>query len=275
MNNFNVTTINAFTNAAELRGNPAGVCLLNAFPEKAVMQEIARRMGHAETAFLVKNAENSYALRWFTPTTEVGLCGHATLAAAHFLRESKQVDGIAPVQFTTQSGRLDARYNDTSISITLPATPGKDADITPALAACLGVPITSCKRSDASYLVEVADMNTLRDCKPNLKAIANLDSEDLIVTTAGENGYDYAYRCFCPQLGIDEDQVTGSANCILAPYWGDKLHRTSMKALQASTNGGELNIVLNGNNVEVGGRALTIRTATVDLTKNQNNTRAV
>lgn len=273
MNNFNVTTINAFTNGVELCGNPAGVCLLNAFPDNAVMQEIAQRMGHAETAFLVKNAENSYALRWFTPTTEVPLCGHATLAAAHFLRESKQVDGIAPVKFSTKSGILDARYNNGSISITLPATPGKNADITPALATCLGVPITSCKRSDTSYLVEVADMEALRYCKPNLGAIAKLDSEYLIVTTAGEHGYDYAYRCFCPQVGIDEDQVTGSANCILAPYWGDKLHRTSMKALQASTNGGELHIVLNGNNVEVGGRALTIRTTTVDLKKNPDITR--
>ena len=270
MSNFKVTTIHAFTNTAELKGNPAGVCLLELFPGDAVMQEIARRMGHAETAFLVKNAENSYALRWFTPTTEVPLCGHATLAAAHFLRESNQVDGVAPVQFTTQSGMLDARFNGAAITLTLPATPGKVTQITPEISACLGVNIVSCKRSDASYLVEVADMNALRNCRPNLSAIAKLASEDLIVTTAGENGYDYAYRCFCPQVGIDEDQVTGSANCILAPHWATKRGSGEMKALQASENGGELNVALKDDSVEVGGRALTINSTMINLAQDQN-----
>lgn len=259
-----ITSINAFTHGA-LKGNPAGVCEVSAFPEDAVMQRAAHRMGHAETAFLVKLSTNHYALRWFTPTTEVALCGHGTLAAAHFLRESHLVDGVSPVQFATASGTLTARYDGAHIYLTLPTKPGDEIPITARLEACLGVTIRTALRNDINYLVEVADIEALRNCSPNLHAIASLDSEDLIVTCIGTDGYDYAYRCFCPQVGIDEDPVTGSANCILAPFWAARLGRITMKALQTSTNGGALNITLNQESVEIGGEAQTVSISTIDF----------
>lgn len=252
-----VTTINAFQRG-DLKGNPAGVCLLKEFTPDEKMQIIARQMGHAETAFLVRCDPQTFILRWFTPTTEVPLCGHATLAAAHWLREQKMVDATKPVQFITLSGMIDARYDGAVIHLTLPLTPGEEQTVTPNITACLGVPVVKCMRSAHSYLVEVADVATLQNCAPNLEAIANLDAEDLIVTAKTEDGYDYAYRCFCPQVGIDEDQVTGSANCILAPYWATKLNKETMRAIQLSANGGALEVTLHSDRVEVGGIAETV-----------------
>ena len=265
---FQITSINAFSRGAPT-GNPAGVCLLQQFPDAATMQDIATRVGHAETAFLVAQSTNHYALRWFTPTTEVSMCGHGSVAAAHFLRESCRVDTTQPIKFSITSGELEARYDGIHIYLTLPATPGEAVAITPTITACIDAPIERCLRSKSSYLVTVADMHSLHTCKPNLQAIAALDSEDLIVTTAGQNGYDYAYRCFCPQVGIDEDQVTGSANAILAPYWSQKLARTHMQAFQASRNGGALMIQLMGNAVEIGGEAHTISTISMDINQTE------
>lgn len=261
---FNVTTINAFADGT-LRGNPAGVCLLDAFPNDGAMLAVAKQMGHAETAFLVKRGDNAFDLRWFTPTQEVPLCGHATLAAAHYLRQQPLVDSARPVRFHTKSGTIEARFNGNAIALDLPNSPGHGFPAS-SIASCLGVPVIACQRTAASILAEVADMAALRDCRPDLDAIAKLDSEDLIVTTAtGVTGYDYAYRCFAPQVGIDEDQVTGSANCILAPYWAAKLGKSEFKVLQASSNGGALDVKLDDKHVEVGGQALTIRTTTVEI----------
>lgn len=250
---FGIATVNAF-NHGSLKGNPAGVCLLDAFPADADMQKAAAIMGHAETAFMVKRTDGSYDLRWFTPTQEVPLCGHATLAAAHFL-------GADTARFHTKSGEINVSRSGEQYFMALPNTPGEPVE-PDALQNCLGQHILSARRSHASYMVEVADMYALRNCQPNLDTIAKLDSEDLIVTCRGENGYDYAYRCFCPQVGIPEDQVTGSANCILAPYWAAKLDRTHLQALQASANGGTLNVQLGGSTVQVGGRALTTQQPT-------------
>lgn len=265
MNLFKVATINAFVDGT-LKGNAAGVCLLDAFPGDASMQDIATRMGHAETAFIVKRAYNNYELRWFTPTQEVPLCGHAALAAAHYLRQNNQVNSAAPVRFNTKSGELLANIEGENITLQLPKNAGTEIAITDELNACLGVDIKSAKYNGVSYLVEVADMKALRNCGPSLTNIAKLNSEDLIVTTAtGVDGFDYAYRCFCPQVGIPEDAVTGSANCILAPHWAAKLGKNDFVALQASNSGGALNIGLRNDHVAVGGKALTINTTTIDL----------
>lgn len=245
---FRIATVHAF-NHETLKGNPAGICLLDTFPADAEMQKAAAIMGHAETAFMVKRADGSYDLRWFTPTQEVPLCGHATLAAAHLL----QSDAIC---FHTQSGPINVTRDGQHYAMTLPKAVGQTVDAA-SLQSCLSTPIISAQRSKASYMVEVSNMQALLNCQPQFDHIAKLDSEDLIVTCKGENGYDYAYRCFCPQVGIPEDQVTGSANCILAPYWAEKLGRTQMHALQSSANGGAMNVHVNDTTIQLSGKALT------------------
>lgn len=255
---FQVTTINAFTDGQALHGNPAGVCLVDRFPGDADMQKIARQMGHSETAFLVPQGPNLFDLRWFTPQTEEALCGHATLAAAHYLRSQNKVDAAKYVCFNTKSGMLHATYQGDSIVLTLPRA--SIATLAPELLqSCIDQPIIAAVRSTRSYVIEVADLATLRRVSPNLKAIAALDSEDLIVTC--KNGAaGYAYRCFCPQVGINEDPVTGSANCILAPYWAAKLNCNDFSVLQASAEGGALEVMLRDNHIEVAGKALTMNT---------------
>ncbi len=229
------------------------------------MQEIARRMGHSETAFLVRRGDDEYDLRWFSPATEVPLCGHATLAAAHYLREAGLVDTASTVRFATRAGELRAHYGPDAITLDLPARPGRATEVSD-LEGCLGVPILSAVRNGSSIVAEVADMEALRSCRPDYAAIARLRSEDLIVVTAtGVDGFDYAYRCFAPQLGIPEDPVTGSANCILAPLWAGRLGKQAFRALQASPEGGALDVRVNGERVGVGGKAVTAGIAHLDL----------
>jgi PhzF family phenazine biosynthesis protein len=223
------------------------------------MQRIAAIANLSETAFVVPVTSHDYKLRWFTPTTEVKLCGHATLATVHALYQSGKLKEGDTARFDTLSGILTARILKNGIELNLPNLPGKDVKA-PAVLRALGVDMLSCQRNDENFLVEVKDFDTLLSCKPNFKKLVNMDGAyGVIVTTAKgvPSEFDFASRYFATPVGVDEDPVTGSAHCILAPYWAAKLGKTTFHALQASKGHGILDVTLTGDRVLVAGQAVT------------------
>jgi PhzF family phenazine biosynthesis protein len=271
--NTSIWIIDAFT-SVPFKGNPAAVCLLDNFPNDATMQQIAMEMNLSETAFLVNTAPLQYDLRWFTPTVEVNLCGHATLAATHMLKETGQLQAGDRVTYNTQSGELKARVKETAIELDFPVLEGKVISPHPALDA-LGVEMIACEKNRDNYLVEVRDYKTLLACTPDFKALAQLDMQGVIVTTAKDvAGYDFASRYFGPGAGIDEDPVTGSAHCFLAPYWAKKLGKTTFHALQASTREGILDASLAHDRVLISGHAVTTLKSELQLPLSRNQEKA-
>jgi PhzF family phenazine biosynthesis protein len=252
-----VWIIDAFT-TQPFRGNAAGVCLMDAFPSDDAMQLTALGMYLSETAFVVKKSPLNYDLRWFTPETEVNLCGHATLAATHALQQAGDIKTGDIVTYHTLSGELRARVLDKGIELDFPTLAGTPAKA-PAALKSLGVDILTCEHNQDNYLVEVKDFDTLTACAPAFKKLAKIDAQGVIITT-NKNvpaGYDFASRYFAPALGINEDPVTGSAHCFLAPYWAKKLGKTTFRALQASKGQGILGITLKGERVLICGNAVT------------------
>jgi PhzF family phenazine biosynthesis protein len=248
--------IDAFTDKPFL-GNAAAVCLMESFPTTAQMQLIAAQMNLSETAFAVATIPLHYDLRWFTPEVEVNLCGHATLAATHMLVKSGLAAIGDTVTYHTMSGELKARVLGKNIELNFPTLPG-EAVKAPAALRALGVEILACELSRDNYLVEVRDFETLLACKPNFKKLAKADAQGVIVTTAtGVPGFDFASRYFGPAVGINEDPVTGSAHCTLAPYWAPKLGKTVFRALQASKGHGILDVTLQGSRTLIAGQCVT------------------
>ncbi|MBY0356077.1 MAG: PhzF family phenazine biosynthesis protein [Rickettsiales bacterium] len=252
MKTYAVSVISAF-GTDTLQGNPAGVCLMEAFAPDAMLQDIAAQMNLAETAFTVARGENSFELRWFTPTMEVDLCGHATLATAHALVMLGRVDADLPILFHTRSGILTAHIEDAAIALELPLQPGVPLPMNTQFQACFAPPILFAQRNDGNYLVEVATAAEVNDCTPDLRAIRALEAEGIIITAKGEM-VDYVYRYFAPAIGIDEDPVTGSANGQLAPYWSARLGKENMVAHQLSAEGGELHVAMHHSHVRVSGQ---------------------
>lgn len=267
MKTYTVLVISAF-GTDTFQGNPAGVCLMESFASDAVLQDIAAQMNLAETAFVVVRGDNSFDLRWFTPTMEVDLCGHATLATAHALVMQGRVDADLPILFHTRSGILTAHIEDAAIALELPLQAGVPLPMNTQLQACFAPPFLSAQRHDGNYLVEVATEAEVNDCTPDITAIRALDAEGIIITAKGET-VDYVYRYFAPAIGIDEDPVTGSANGQLAPYWSAKLGKGNMIAHQLSAEGGELHVAMHPSHVRVSGqvRSLTNRTITLSHKK--------
>lgn len=258
--------VDAFT-SRPFKGNPAAVMLLEAFPADAVMQLIAAQNNLPETAFLVKISPLQYHLRWFTPTQEVTLCGHATLAATHILRQQTIAKMGDSVTYHTLSGVLSARLLNDTIELDFPALPGEACKPHTALKA-LGVDILACQRNRDNYLVEVKDYTTLLACTPHFKKLAKMDLQGVVVTTAkGIEGYDFASRYFAPNGGIDEDLVTGSSHCFLAPYWAQKSGKTHFHAFQASKGEGILDVTLSGGRVLIAGKAITTLKGQLQLPK--------
>lgn len=256
--------VDAFTSRA-FRGNPAGVCLLTAPAPTEWMQLVARELGHAETAF-VWPLEAGFSLRWFTPTTEVDLCGHATLAAAHALWESGMLPPYQAAHFQTLSGALSARqvgdwaddWADPGwIELDFPAEVAEEAVPPLDLAEVLGAQPLWVGKNRLDYLVELVSAAQVRALTPDLGRFGPLGVRGVIVTAAGDGGYDMVSRGFFPNIGIPEDPVTGSAHCALAPYWAAKLDRRELSAYQASARGGELRLRLEGQRVKLLGQAVT------------------
>ena len=253
-----ITQVDAFT-SRPFAGNPAGVCILPKAAPPSWMQDVAREMNLAETAFLVKQRDG-YDLRWFTPAVEVDLCGHATLASAHVLWEDGHLTSDAQARFHTKSGLLTADRRDGWIELDFPATPVSPARAPAGLVEALGAKPQFVGRSKFDYLVEVDSETTVRKLEPNLSALARAQARGVIVTSRADDKskYDFVSRFFAPQSGVPEDPVTGSAHCALAPYWSAKLGKKELVAYQASARGGELRLRLSGDRVKIGGQAVTV-----------------
>lgn len=240
--------IDAFTSRL-FGGNPAAVVTLDAWLPTDVMQAIAAENNLADTAFVIPGPAQS-PLRWFTPTVEVDLCGHATLATAHVLFENYFPDRDA-LTFETLSGTLAVHKNAKRLSLDFPARPGVPVDVSTELAEALGV------RPREAYmardLMAVLDSEAVvRDLAPDFARIAALEAFAVIVTAPGRD-VDFVSRFFAPRAGIPEDPVTGSAHCTLAPYWADRLGRGTLTARQLSSRGGELTCELLGDRVLISG----------------------
>lgn len=252
-----IIQVDAFTDQP-FRGNPAAVCLLAEAREEQWMQDVAREMNLAETAFLYPEADG-FRLRWFTPTVEVDLCGHATLAGAHALWEEGVLPSDVPARFHTKSGVLTAtRRPDGWIELDFPATPPRSVVHPPDLLAGLGVRPLYVGKSRFDYLVEVADPEVVHRLGPDLTILKNLPVRGVIVTAASSDPYDFVSRYFAPQSGVDEDPVTGSAHCCLGPYWQGRLDRDTFLAYQASARGGVVRVRVQGDRVLLGGQAITV-----------------
>ncbi|MDA8044102.1 MAG: PhzF family phenazine biosynthesis protein [Actinomycetota bacterium] len=242
-----LVVVDAFTDAA-FAGNPAAVAVLSAFPPDEWMQLVAREMNLSETAFVVARPDGDHDLRWFTPSAEVDLCGHATLATAHVLG--------GRVRFHTRSGPLDCRSGDGRVEMSFPSDPPVVAEVAVHLP---GAAAREVRRGRTDILVAVDDAGWLRGHRPDIAAIADLDARALIVTAPGDRpGIDFVSRVFAPAVGVPEDPVTGSAHCTLAPYWSERTGRTQLTAYQASARGGTVRMSLEGDRVILSGNAVTV-----------------
>lgn len=252
-----IIQVDAFTDRP-FAGSPAAVCVLPEPREEKWMQDVAREMNLSETAFLYKHADG-YNLRWFTPTVEVALCGHATLASAHVLWETGQLPEGDEARFYTQSGRLTANRRGDWIEMDFPATPEEKTQAPDVLAPGLGVEPKYVGKSVFDYLVEVESEEVLRSLQPNFTMLKPLGVRGVIVTSLSASPqYDFVSRYFAPGSGIDEDPVTGSTHCCLGPFWSARLKRNELTAYQASQRGGVIRVRTNGDRVLLSGQAVTV-----------------
>jgi predicted PhzF superfamily epimerase YddE/YHI9 len=246
-----ISVVDSFTDRP-FSGNPAAVAFAEKFPSDQEMQAIAAEMNLSDTAFVVGRPDGDFDLRWFTPKTEVAVCGHATLAAAHLLGRS--------VRFHTQSGVLTCEVRDGFVEMDFPAQPPEERSI-PQGFEMHGMCWYGVGGPDA--MVELSDAGSLRTMNPDLAMISALDTRALIVTARGDRpGIDFLCRVFAPNAGIPEDPVTGSAYCLLACYWGDRLALENLTAEQASLRSGIVQTARRGDRVIIGGNAVTMASVT-------------
>ncbi|NLY31580.1 MAG: PhzF family phenazine biosynthesis protein [Firmicutes bacterium] len=250
--------VDAFTDKP-FAGNPAAVCLLlNGEKSSWWMQQVAMEMNLSETAFLVPQADG-WKLRWFTPTVEVDLCGHATLASAHVLFSQGLAQAREAIRFYTASGVLTARLREDWLELDFPAEPAWAEEINPEIIGALGVKPLFTGRNRIDYLVEVASEEEVLALKPDMARLRELTERGVMVTaTTSRKGYDFVSRFFAPGAGIDEDPVTGSAHCCLGPYWQPKLNKQQFLAWQASSRGGTVKVCLQEDRVILGGQAVMV-----------------
>jgi PhzF family phenazine biosynthesis protein len=242
--------IDAFTKS-RFAGNPAAVMVLPAFPIDTSMQQAAAENNLAETAFLVQRA-GQYDLRWFTPTMEVPLCGHATLASAAVVMERLE-PGLKYVVFRTASGLLPVTRTKEGYMMDFPSRPSEQCFPPVGLTESLGLEPAAVYSNQFNYLAVFEDARIVRKLVPDLPLIARLDRPGVIVTAPGDFDYDFVSRYFAPAKGIPEDPVTGGAHCMLVPYWADRLGKADFRAYQASARGGEVVCRLSGDRVELEG----------------------
>ena len=242
--------IDAFTTRL-FAGNPAAVMLLDDFLPDARLQAVAAENNLAETAFLVPDGKD-YRLRWFTPAVEVPLCGHATLASAAVVMERLE-PGRVSVVFHSKSGPLTVSRVPGGYVLDFPSRPSEKIPTPTAVAQALGVTPTEVFLNSFNYMAVLESHQSVRTLAPDLAAVARLDRGGVIVTAPGDGTYDFVSRYFAPAKGIPEDPVTGSAHCMLVPYWAQRLGKTEVRAYQASKRGGELLCRLAGERVELQG----------------------
>ncbi|MCA1742852.1 MAG: PhzF family phenazine biosynthesis protein [Desulfonatronovibrio sp.] len=250
--NIPIFQVDAFTSHV-FSGNPAAVCILDTWLDDHVLQCIAAENNLSETAFIVENSDN-FELRWFTPTTEVTLCGHATLASAyalfHILDHPEKT-----IHFQTRHrGRLSVTKKKDLLEMDFPALPVWEQAPPAGLEQSLGISLEQVFDSDEDLLVIIDSEQTVRQIRPDFALLGQVDCRGVIITAQGEN-CDFVSRFFGPKVGINEDPVTGSAHCLLTPYWAKRLNKNSLHALQVSERGGELYCEHLGDRVKIAGRA--------------------
>jgi PhzF family phenazine biosynthesis protein len=249
--------VDAFTDKP-FAGNPAAVCLLAEPGDARWMQKVAQEMNLPETAFLHREGD-AFSLRWFTPTTEVDLCGHATLASAHVLWEAGYLKPNEPARFTTRSGLLTATRKADWIEMDFPAEPAEEVLPPPALEKALGVTAEYLGKNRFDYLVLVGAEEIVREMNPDFGLLGQIPARGFIVTSrAASSAYDFVSRFFAPRAGINEDPVTGSAHCCLGPFWSPRLGKHELVAYQASARGGLVGVRVGGARVHLGGQAVTV-----------------
>jgi PhzF family phenazine biosynthesis protein len=287
-----ILVVDAFTDRA-FAGNPAGVCLLESPADAAWMQQVAAEMRHSETAFVrpLSVPDADYELRWFTPLVEVALCGHATLATAHALYETGTVRAGMPIRFQSRkSGVLTVTTgSDGLLEMDFPAQPARPVPVPAGLAEALGVPVTEVGRNAQNdLLIVLEDEQAVRNLTPDMTALARIDARGICVTApaavsvtasvtasavgsagesvaAGSAACDFVSRFFGASVGVGEDPVTGSAHCMLAPYWSERLGRDELTGYQASERAGTVRVIVRGDRVTLAGRAVTILDGTLKM----------
>lgn len=260
-----IVQVDAFTDQP-FGGNPAAVCVTEGPLAEETMQAIAAEMNLSETAFLYPlngSESDGFSLRWFTPTTEVDLCGHATLASAHVLWSEGYLSAGTAAKFKSQSGWLGAQQRESGwIELDFPAQPVSPAHVMPQLvrSLCCQGDIRTVTKSEVNYLVETHSEQSVRDMAPDFTELQKLPVQGVIVTAAAENeSYDFVSRYFAPAVGINEDPVTGSAHTSLAPYWQEKLGKSVMMAQQVSARGGVIKVnCTDSGRVLISGQAVTV-----------------
>jgi PhzF family phenazine biosynthesis protein len=250
-----IRTVDAFTNKP-FSGNPAGVLISEQPLEESLMQKIANEMNHAETAFLYP-IDGGYKLRWFTPTVEAQLCGHATLATAHILFEEEFVSQNTVIKFQTASGELTATKRGDFIELDFPAIKTEKKEVDPLIPEAIGEKILNASYDVKGYwIVEVENEEIVRRINPDFKLLAKIEALVIVTGKSSTSKYDFVSRVFVPAWGIDEDPVTGAAHCALTVYWAQKLDKKELSAYQASKRGGELKLRLEGDRVKLIGQAV-------------------
>lgn len=258
-----ITQGDAFTDR-RFAGNPAAVCVLPGPMDARWMQDVAAEMNLSETAFAAPiDGGSRFHLRWFTPNTEVDLCGHATLATAHVLWEEGHVPIDLPARFETRSGPLSASLGRHGIELDFPREAVESEVTSPEEWAILRAAIPSeirfAGRNRFDLLVELDDQATLEALRPDIRKVAELNCRGVIVTSrSSEPAFDFASRFFAPRLAVDEDPVCGSAHCCLGPYWGAKLGKAELVGHQRSRRGGVVRVRMEGPRVFLIGRAVTV-----------------
>lgn len=253
-----IFTVDAFTNKP-FSGNPAAVCLLEENKDDSWLLNVAAEMNLSETAF-VRKEKDWFSLRWFTPKTEVELCGHATLASAHILwQEGILKEDEEAVFNTVFKGKLSAKKAGDEIILNFPVNIPIQSDRNKELEDALGVKILNLATTDHHYFAELNSEDEVKNVKPDFNLLIKLPKYGTIITSKAKNkNYDFVSRFFAPAKGINEDPVTGSAHCVLTPYWSGKLDKKTMNAFQASERGGYLKVTLEGDRVLIAGNAVTV-----------------
>lgn len=250
MSRVQIFQIDAFT-TRRFTGNPAAVMLMEAFPSDELLQALAAENNLAETAFIVPDGTD-YRLRWFTPTVEMPLCGHATLASAAVVMERLE-PGRVEVVFHTASGPLTVTRSGADYVMDFPSRPCSETKVPVGLAEALGVSPIEVVWDGFNYLARLSTPDEVRKLAPDLAAIERIDGMGIIVTAHDGSEFDFVSRYFAPAKGIPEDPVTGGAHCSLTPFWAARLGKTEFRAFQASNRGGELVCRLRGDRVVLEG----------------------
>ena len=249
--------VDAFTDRP-YSGNPAGVCILDYLLPDNLMAKIAREINHSETAFLFIQ-DDTYSLRWFTPNTEVNICGHATLATAHILYETGLLAKDKQIKFETKSGILKAKITNEMIELDFPQLFVDTCASNEIIEKAFDIEPKYIGKNEKRYLIEIDDVEKLKGIKPDFHLLQKSDRGGFIITAKSHDKYDFHSRFFAPGVGINEDPVTGSAHCYLAPYWSKKLDKQKMLAFQSSERTGILECELAENSrVLLRGNAITM-----------------